>query len=114
MAPPNDPTQRPFEFQGIRYRLVIEPDVRARDLRDGCVTLIRESDGEAVRVMAEDLNLPALPDTRRAPDELCYDLRSLLEQILRLGFDDEWVAHIGRMVRCHRLLRVPSEGAGRE
>ena len=104
---------RAFEFDGTPHRLAAEPTVRAADIRDGALTLVRETDGERRIIRAADINV-ALPAAIAPPaPERQYDLRVLVESALELGFTDDEIIEILEIARRHRLLRErqPTEGA---
>ncbi|MBN2491346.1 MAG: hypothetical protein JXQ29_10915 [Planctomycetes bacterium] len=98
---------RPFLFDAARHRLAADEATRAADIRDGTLTLVRQSDGARRVIRAADVNLP-LPAAVPPPSaDRQYDFRTLVERALELEFTDAEVIEIMEIARRHRLLREP-------
>ena len=62
-----------------------------RDIRHGRLTLRRERDHEIVEIRAADFMPPSTSRGDRIADADRFDLRVLVEETLRLRFDDQWI-----------------------
>jgi hypothetical protein len=97
----------PFFLNGEWWRLDEDPAVRARDLENGAATLVHPETGRTLVLHASALQLPPLPGLDPIPDEDCYDLRSLIEEILSLGLDTAQAQVVMGLVTRRRMLREP-------
>lgn len=99
---------RPFVYEGHRLRLDEDPAVRAADVASRRISVIRE-DGARLVVDPGEHALPPLPGVP-PPGEL-YNPRLVLEEVLRLGFDDAWLWAVFDHLNRYRLLeREPKAG----
>ena len=103
----DDPLSRTTTaFLNRRTRLDQSPGVREEDLRLGCVSLVGEN-GERLRVFAAEIALPPVAGFP-TPGAL-YKPRLLVEELLRLGFDDRWMSMIVERVNRVALFDYPGK-----
>jgi hypothetical protein len=104
---------RSFVFEGHRLRLNEDPGVRAADIAGCRLTVIREDDGATLVIDPAELELPPLPGI--PPPGPLYNPRLLIEEVLRLGFDDRWLEMIVDWMKRQRLFmrsgKAGSDGA---
>jgi hypothetical protein len=92
---------RPFVYEGHRLRLNEDPAVRAADVARCRISVIRE-DGSPLVVDPAQHALPPLPGIP-PPGEI-YNPRLVLEEVLRLEFDDHWLWAVFDHLNRYRLL----------
>ncbi|MAG58301.1 MAG: hypothetical protein CMJ83_18600 [Planctomycetes bacterium] len=87
-----DRRYRSFDFDGFLVHLVEDPEVRERDLRENTLTMWFEGEGQTRVILPEDVQkYPPLPGQPVVAEEDKYGLRSLIETLLGLEFDDHWI-----------------------
>jgi hypothetical protein len=101
-----NPLDRVFPLEGVPCRLVLDEDVREADIAACRVTVERADNGERARVDAAEVMFPPVPGGNMTDPERPYSLRLVLEEMLALGFTDEWIAVISNAIRRHRLLET--------
>jgi hypothetical protein len=104
------PSFREFVYEGHRLRLNEDPEVRAVDIARRRVTVIHLPDGTPAVIDPREHALPPLPGVP-PPGEL-YSPRLFIEEVLRLGFDDVWIATISTWMNQLRLWDGLVEEAG--
>lgn len=102
-------TLRPFVFNGHRLRLSEERGVREADVAGCRLTVIREDDGATLVIDPGEHELPPLPGI--PPPGPLYNPRLLVEEVLRLGFDDRWLSIITDWMNRQRLFMRPGSTA---
>jgi hypothetical protein len=104
----SSPKFGPLFFKGETWRLVEDPAIRERDLREGSVTLTKPETGATLVFRTKDIQAPPVAGLDEIPDADRYDLRALVEDILSLGFDSLAADVIIGLATRRRLLREPS------
>ena len=100
-------------YDGERYLLVVDSEIRERDLADHTLSLQRESDGQRICLRAQDFlaTAPTPTFSSLVPPTRKYRYRELTERLIAAGFSDRWMAQIAQFVKDHRLLQTgESEG----
>lgn len=98
---------RAFTFRGRGWRLDETPEVRARDLATGDVTLRAQEDGNVQVIHTADEEMPPIHGIPPAGE--LYKPRLFVEAILRLGFDDRWLENLVDWALRLRLLDYPGK-----
>jgi hypothetical protein len=101
MTAPGVPEFREFVYEGHRLRLNEDPAVRANDIVRCRVSVLHQPDGKPAVIDPPDHALPPLPGI--PPPGEVYNPRLFIERVLRLGFDDVWIATITRWMNQLRL-----------
>jgi len=98
---------RSFVLGGRRMHLVEDAEVRAEDLRTGSATVHLEDEGCDQVVLVDQFRMSVPAGHPVIPDEDKYELRPLIEKVLDLGFDDDWITEITESARRHDMFRSP-------
>jgi hypothetical protein len=97
----------PFLLNGESWELCEDPAVRARDLAEGQVTVVRCGTGEVRVFSAAAMQGPPIPGLGEIPEEDRYDLRLLVEDLISLRFDSAQADSVMGLVTARRMLREP-------
>ena len=104
------PGDRVLRIEGLSFRIVSAPDVRARDIASHALTIRREDDGSVMTIDAATFLGDASAGDGPPRSSRPYRLRELIERLIELDFDDQWVETIVRQVKAHRLLEIATDG----
>ena len=96
-----------LDLNGVRYAIVQDPAVRARDLRDHTLTVERQSDGKVMVVSAVELQAANARPRRLPVPRRRWKLRVLAERIASLPDEPVWTAQMVQFASLNGLLETP-------
>ena len=98
-------------LHGVRYGIVMDPAVRARDLDQHTLTVQRESDGEVITVHAVEVQAAGARPERLPQPRRRWKLRALAERIASFPDDPRWTEQLMNFASHHQLLESPDHDA---